>query len=157
MWHHPRGMFNKWGRRFMFSYITFLAFHCVLTLEALDLKLQICALGRTWTERYRLAPSSKICGPVDGSIFQSCCVPTTSSTLSTASSLSQFEHGAADWLQIVAYWGTGLSKNRLLFLDLSTSVSARARASFEAMSDFQLVKAFEDDVHWCETHGWHGA
>jgi len=45
---------------------------------------------------------------------------------------------------------TGLSKNRLLFLDLSTFASARARASFEAMSDFQLVKAFEDDVHWCE-------
>lgn len=45
---------------------------------------------------------------------------------------------------------TGLSNNSILFLDLSTSASATTRASLEAMSDFQVVKAFEDDVHWCE-------
>eukprot|EP00435_Cladocopium_sp_Y103_P039332 s1111_g10.t1 len=49
---------------------------------------------------------------------------------------------------------TGLGNNSILFLDLSTSASAASRASLEAMSDFQVVKAFEDDVHWCETHGW---
>lgn len=45
---------------------------------------------------------------------------------------------------------TGLGNNSILFLDLSTSASAASRASLEAMSDFQVVKAFEDDVHWCE-------
>lgn len=38
----------------------------------------------------------------------------------------------------------------VLFLDLSTKASAAVRKHMETSSKLEVVKAFEDDVHWCE-------
>lgn len=55
------------------------------------------------------------------------------------------------WLLVFCF--RGHVNSEVLFLDLSTKGSEAVRKQLETSSKLEVVKAFEDDVHWCEILG----